>query len=421
MQSQAVALPLDPLQSDAGTGANAAALAPSWIAGILLSVIGCLPVASILLIAQVLPQIETAFAAAPGVKILAPVALAIPSLMTGIFSLPAGWLTDRAGRTRMLMICLGLYGVLGIAPVFLTNLHAIIATRAAMGVVDAGIITSSTALLGNLYHGLGRARWLSVRAAVTSAAAIFCAAFGGYMGDFSWRAPFWCFTASLLLFPLAAIFIRDRPDAAHVQHAVLGQQSYLPWRPLAGPCLFALVMAFGIYVTQMNLPLLMHHIGVKIPHRIGLAASFTHVGSLLGTMTFALAARRDHGSGSIAINIAVTLLVGLGLTILGLAPTYDGIALGGFIACYGAAFGFPCMTNRLLRVLAHQQYGLGIGIWECCFNIGVFAVPLTVLAMAGIAGGLGQGIALLGGLCSLAALLQATIRGTAFRQDSPTE
>jgi MFS family permease len=116
------------------------------MAQILLLMIGsCLPVMGAVLIAPVLPRIQAHFAQVPNVQMLVPVMLTIPALFLGLLAPFAGVLVDRLGRRPLLLTGLLLYGVAGTAPLWIEDLHAIIASRALVGLATTGTVHAENA------------------------------------------------------------------------------------------------------------------------------------------------------------------------------------------------------------------------------------------------------------------------------------
>ena len=141
------------IQAAANRGARTAGLSQS----IVLMAGSCLPVMAAVLVAPVLPRIQAHYAAVPNVQILVPVMLTIPALFLGLIAPFAGAVVDKLGRVPLLLACLLLYGIAGTAPLWLEDLHAIIVSRAFVGIAEAGVMTCCTTLIGDYFDGAKRA------------------------------------------------------------------------------------------------------------------------------------------------------------------------------------------------------------------------------------------------------------------------
>ncbi|HBF29592.1 MAG TPA: hypothetical protein DDW73_08210 [Rhizobium sp.] len=87
------------------------------------------------------------FSAVPHAALLAPLALVTPALLVALLSPVEGLLIDRFGRRSVLIAALAVYALACIAPFWIDDLHGIIATRAIVGMAEAGVMAASTALI----------------------------------------------------------------------------------------------------------------------------------------------------------------------------------------------------------------------------------------------------------------------------------
>src|SRR5215467_1917559 len=180
---------------------------PRFIHVFLLMAGSCLPIMGGLLIAPILPEIQAHFSGVPKVEFLAPIALTIPALFIAILAPFAGAIVDRLGRRRPLVIALALYAAFGMAPLWLDSLYSIIVSRAGVGVAEAVIMTCCTTLIGDYYDGARRSKYLALQTTYVALSASLFLLAGGLLGELGWRAPFWVYGISLLIAPLAQIYL----------------------------------------------------------------------------------------------------------------------------------------------------------------------------------------------------------------------
>ncbi len=74
------------------------------------------------------------------------------------------------------------YAFVGVAPVFLDNLYAIIVSRIGVGICEAVVMTVTTTMISDYFKGRTRERWLASQTAVASVAAIGITYLGGQLG-----------------------------------------------------------------------------------------------------------------------------------------------------------------------------------------------------------------------------------------------
>jgi MFS family permease len=82
-----------------------------------------------LLVAPLLSTIEASYRGTPHADVLVPMLLTAPALFLALLSPVAGLVGERLGPRRLLLWSLGVYGLLGMAPIFLKSLYAILASR----------------------------------------------------------------------------------------------------------------------------------------------------------------------------------------------------------------------------------------------------------------------------------------------------
>src|SRR5262245_43421149 len=197
----------------AGTGRSAGALQ-----GSMLIAVAMLPTLAIVSLVPNLPQLFQQFSHVPRHELFVPMILTMPSLCIAIFGpLVAGPLADLWGRRRLLLVGLGAYAALGLLPLFLDNLFAIIASRAIVGLAEAAVLTAGNALMGDYFDGAERHKWLGYQTVVGPLVASMLVLAGGALGDMSWRAPFVLYAVAvpILGWAYVAAWEPARKQAAH--------------------------------------------------------------------------------------------------------------------------------------------------------------------------------------------------------------
>lgn len=371
--------------------------------GIFLALLAALPIAGTLLVAQVLPQMEAAFAGTPDLRLRVALALTIPALAIAVCSWGAGWLADRVGRRRLLIGALVFYAAFGLAPLMLRSLDAIIAVRAGMGVTEGIIMTCSTALIGDLYTGRQREGLLSLQTACASIAAVLFALVGGALGELGWRAPFGVYAIALIFLPLLLWLVPsiEAPTSVRASSTV---RSSLPVGKVLMVCLATFVLSICFYVAQIQIPYLLNALGPVSPSMVGIVSSLTNAAVVVGTLCFV-------GLRKMPFRLAGLLtfvLIALGLAIVGAAHGYGQLCTGLALASFAGGIALPTFLNGAMSLLSAEQRGLGTGMWQSSFWAGQFLSPIMVIALTAGTGSLWNavtacaiGALVLGGLLSL--------------------
>lgn len=335
-------------------------------------------VMGILLLVPVAPQMMQAFADVPGVEFLVPILLTLPGLCIALFSPVAGLLGDRLGRRRLLIGAMLVYGLAGMAPMLLSDIYQILASRVVVGICEALIMTLCTTLVGDLFSGQARERWLASQTAVASVSALLFLALGGLLGRQGWQGPFLIYG---LIWPMAlAVFLLVR-EPPRVERQVPGW-SALPGRHVALTSVTTILAAILFYTIQINVSTVLPDFGVTDPARIGLFSALASIGTPVGSVIFWTVARRD-----------VRLLLGLEFALMACAfiamahaPDAAWFIAGAFIGQVAAGLLLPTLLTWVMSRLAFEVRGRGIGLWQSSFAIGQFMSALVVPTLAAVTG-----------------------------------
>jgi MFS family permease len=359
----------------------------------------CLPIMGALLIAPVLPEIQAHFSGVPRVELLVPIALTIPALMIAILSPFAGAIVDVLGRKRPLVIALVLYAAFGTAPVWLDSLSAIIVSRAGVGLAEAVVMTCCTTLIGDYYVGAKRSKYLAHQTTYTALSASLFLLVGGILGELGWRVPFWAYGISLLLAPLAHIYLweperKRRTAVAQEQKPGDAAASTFRLSLLVDICAITLIATIAFYVVPVHLAYLLNGLGIRSTRTIGLLASGTNVTIMTATLLYhRLTVIGFSTPRLLALSFACS---GSGLLVLAAATTIREAAIGVLINGFGGGFLIPTLLNWNMRNLPPERRGLGTGTWMASFFLGQFVNPIVVLSLAGILGGRPAAVQLIG-------------------------
>ncbi|GAA3191264.1 MFS transporter [Dactylosporangium siamense] len=376
--------------------------------GVLLLAGSCLPVLGGVLIAPVLPRMQDHFASVGGAAVLVPVALTIPSLCIALLAPVAGAVADRIGRRPLLIGALLAYAVFGTAPLWLTSLPAIVASRALVGVTEAAIMTCCTTLLGDYYDGARRNRYLGLQVMVTSLAASVFFVLGGVLGGSGWRTPFWLYLASLLLAPLMAVAL-IRPARAATGSGDDAAPAGTPWRPLLVPCALTLAGAVLFYVMPVEGSYLLDALGVEDTAVIGAVTGAAALATAIGG---ALSGRVSTGRAGRLLPVEL-LVVAAGLAVIWLGRSSLPVTVAGLVvASVGAGFLLPTLLIWTMSLLRFEHRGRGTGLWTSTFFLGQFLCPLIVL---GLSAGTGSLFGAVGVLALFAVLMAVPARLVARR------
>ena len=372
-----------------------------------------LPIMGIISIVPIIPLLAKHFSSHPQAALLIPLLITAPSLCIALLSPLAGFLADRIGRRRLLLIAVALFALFGFTPFLLDDLPSIIASRFCLGVCEAFIMTIANTLMGDLFQGQPRKKWLAVQSAVGSVSATALLFVSGMLGNFGWQGPFALYLLALPVFLCLLLFTWEpAPQAA--EKVTLSTQGF----PVAAMLTIAVVTLFCAvlyYVEVLQISSVLNAAGLDSPTRIGFASGIAGIGVPIGALLFSLMSRR-----SIRVHLLLTFsLFAAGLYGMGALPGIAWVVAAAFVAQVACGVLIPALLSWCLGSLEYQHRGKGMGFWHTAFFLGQFISPF-IISLLGLQlpDGLRGAVSILGIVALVAALVTAALnlRRSAVRQ-----
>lgn len=369
---------------------------PGFLQGISLLLPITLSVMGALFVAPIAPRmIESFLGGDPGrigqVAPLVELIITVPSLCVAIFSPFAGALGDRFGRRRLLMLAMAIYVVVGVAPYAMNDLRAILATRVVLGMVEAMLMTLSTTLIGDFFHGIARSRWLAAQTGVASISAIAVIMVAGAVGQSDWHNVFLLYLIPAVFLAMVALFTWEPAQSSHLGEA--GQTmswADLPWRTFAPICAITLFGSVMFYAVQIKLPSGLQELGVTLPngdYDAARGAGLTALASLfvpVGTVCFWMLAPRASLQVQFLIEFAI-----MAAGFIAMGQTHDPLifALSAGVNQIGAGMLLPTLLTCAVHRLPFELRGRGSGLWGASFALGQFACNNVAVPLASLVAG----------------------------------
>jgi predicted MFS family arabinose efflux permease len=346
--------------------------------------------------------------------------LTMPAIWVLLFSPVAGWMADRMGRRNLLLASMVIYAFVGIAPAFLDNLYAIIASRVAVGICESVVMTVSTTLISDYYTGHARERWLASQTAVASVSALGIIYLGGQLGAaYGWRGPFFLYIYSLplALCVWATIWEPSSGQSGHSDRdpAAAAEFQRIPWPRIFGICAITLLASISFYTVITKNAEALNVLGVTNPAQIGELTMLASIGVPLGTFIYWGVSRLPIG-WLLFIDFA---LVGAGFAWMGQAGDAHSYAWGSFVNQLGCGLVLPTMLVWATRGLAYAIRGRVNGLWQAAFAIGQFLSGMVVTLLSKLLGGLLPTLAVMGKFI-LAFAVIAALAGVMWRKPAST-
>ncbi|MFB6156245.1 MAG: MFS transporter [Haloferacaceae archaeon] len=294
----------------------------------------------VVLVGPALPAIASAFDVGSARAGLVITAYAAP----GVVAAPlVGLLADRAGRRRVLVPCLVLFGVAGVGVGLVSDFRLVLALRFVQGCVGGSILASlALTLAGDFYEGPRRNAVVGfVSAAVTVSAAVLPAV-GGALAARSWRAVFYVYALSAVV-GVAVYLGLPEPRLGDREGSTSAGGSYLRDALDAIP----LDRALGLYGA-------------------GLVGYTLFFGALLTAVPFLLSTSYGLGSGRIGALLTAVSLLGAAVALgNGRLTRYRSstelLVLG--LGCYGCGLAATWLVGSTAGLVAALGlFGIGHGL-----------------------------------------------------------
>lgn len=344
---------------------------------------------AVLLLAPILPMLLHQFSAVPGHEYWVPMILTVPALCVAIISPVAGVFGDKFGRRRLLIIALFVYGLVGLAPLLLSSLPAILFSRLGVGISEALISTLSTTMIADYFEGEQRNKWLAGQTAVASLSAILFFNIGGQLGGLGWRAPFWIYGSAFgMLLGVLMYTWKQGPAGEHLvaEQQTLGTAKWsdFPWRRMGvvlGVTVFVSVLFYTVQVQSG--PGLFEH-GMTSPARIGFFSSLASIGTPIGTIIYSRISRTPV----FKLLTLEFLLLGIGFVVMSAAATQSGYLVGCAINQVAAGLILPTILVWAMDRLRFDLRARGTGLWTAAFSLGQWLSPIATTTIGFHVGGL---------------------------------
>jgi predicted MFS family arabinose efflux permease len=387
---------------------EAAPIALNWPTRIVMLIGGLMVAIAMSAISPVLPKIEAALAVTANDKLLVKMLVPIVGVTMVIGAPLTGWLVDRFGLRRILLIHCILYAVGGTAGLYLTEIMPLLASRLLVGLGASGLATISMTLINTRLEGNERARWMGYHIATAMFGALIVQPTVGLLGEIGWRWPFLAYASSLIVAGAALAGLQEPPlKTSPRARAEDGTGNPLKWFPLWF-LPFALIMGSVTYLPNVYLPYVVRDVGVTSPAVI---STIMLADALLGAslaLLFGRSQRYISSGTAFMISFACT---GIGMIIVASASDFFGIVAGMLVFGLGLGWFVPNLMFALSQRVTQLQQGRAVGIVKSAHYL---ASPLAVVAVEPIARAYGSSAVLFAsGLLSFA--MVATFLGLKAR------
>jgi len=322
----------------------------------------------------------------PSAATKVPSMVTAPGLTIAIVALFAGVLVDKYGRRKLLLVSTLFYGLVGVIPFFLEDLDQIYASRLALGVCEAAILTTINTLIADYWDESGRRRWLTLQGMVGPALSSVMIFFAGSLTAWKWNGIFLLYLVAIPIFFAMLKWMFEPASDATVRRNLgidergVGAENF-PWAMVLGIGALTLFTSLIYYVFIVNGSLVWQELGVADPKSIGQITALPSLFILAGAAIFWFVGRRGFAA---RWQLAIMLgFLGSGLALMGLTSNWQGMVAGMVLQQTGAGMAVPVLIAWAQNRLPFAHRGRGMGVWTATFFFGQFASPLVLSLIRG--------------------------------------
>lgn len=349
------------------------------IRNITLLLLSTLTIMSGTVVSPALPGMVSYFGDAKHANLLAQLIVTIPAIIIAISAPFIGILTDQIGRRSTLLTGVLIYGLAGAGGLFLDTIPALLFSRAVLGIAVAGIMVTTTALVGDYFDGHRRIAFMGYRSTAVSVGGLLFLLGGGLLAEWSWRAPFAIYLLALPLLPLAVLTITE-PSTEHIDtkkidftHSVF--QEHLRHIHLY---IIGMVHFIAFYFVFLQIPFLMIEIGETSSTQLGIVLGMVTAFSALFSAIFAYA--RERFSGELVFSIAF-IFIAAGYFSVSAAQTLTILILSMSLVGIGSGLLLPNITASAISRATPSMRGRVAGMTSASVFTGQFLSPLVTFPL----------------------------------------
>ncbi|MFO7997185.1 MAG: MFS transporter, partial [Dehalococcoidia bacterium] len=349
-----------------------------------LSLVSGLVILGVSIISPVLPQYALSFGIPVALVGWAIAGFALARVVTDI---PAGFLADRWGRKRPMILGLVLIILSAAWAGIAGNYTLLILSRVVGGIGSALYMTSATTWVAHVSAGKSRGRYMSLYTGLVFAGTAFGPTIGGYTAArFGLNAPFFAYAALGLAGLIATLPLKEIEDSsqgARSEMRIKDIVSVLSNRPfmLVSCAVFALFfLRVGVRSTLVPLYASLN-LGLSAD-RIGILLTVAAVATAISTFPSGWLSDRV---GRKRPMMACLFLSGIAVLLIPSQGSVGGLM--GMMAFYGLATGLQGgIAAWPADVAPKGRLGTSMGVYRVMGDIGMFLGPIAASYVADYTG-----------------------------------
>jgi MFS family permease len=327
-------------------------------------------------IVSILPVMSKEFEGIDNIEFLIKLLVTMPGFIAALVAPMVGNWLNRYGKKNIFIASIVGLTVIGFIPYFLDSIYLIFASRCFLGFVQAGIITSTTALIASNTTGHHRAKMMGYHASAYGFGPIVGLLVIGYLGDYGWRTAFYIFLFPILLLPFIIKYIQpiDLNDPAPMPASAQTKQSIFKRYPKLYFIYFmTFITVILTFMTVLHVPFYLSSFGGIQPSDIGLAiACWTGFKGTSAVLYKQVKFRLNFNQ----VFALAFFILGIGFMGFWFTHSYSQVLIALTIIGAGTGLLLPNINTWLAEIVPEADRGRALGWIVSFMGLGQFLCPI---------------------------------------------
>lgn len=333
-------------------------------------------------IAPIAPDIQKSFSHVEHIDYLSRMLLTFPSITTMIFAPIMGYLMDKFGRVKLLLLGMLIWSISGSSGFYINNIYLLLFSRLILGIGTSAIIVGIPVLIGDYYFGEKKDKALGLMGFSQTAGGAVLLVISGFFGTFGWHYSFLVYLVEIFVC-FIAFFVLFEPKKYEDSH----NQSESRAKFDIEKFLFIYFLGFFIFLTFFIAPVQTPYLIEEVFHKNSFEKSII-VGIIImvsgiSPLFYSFLKKR---LSFFRIFFLAYCLMGFGILIMGSSKILPIFIIGGMFA--GAFFSISLINNisYLFSLTKTHEKGKAYGILGACISLGQLISPLVSQTFVNIFG-----------------------------------
>jgi MFS family permease len=265
-----------------------------------------------------------------------------------------------------------LYAISGVSGYFLNDLNSILIGRAFLGIAVGGISTIAVTLIGDLFSGEERSKFIGLQAAAMSLGGVVFISLGGFLAQINWRLPFLIYILALLVLLLSIKYLKSENKQTKSEKTKANFKDLIPF---VGIYVISFLAMVSFYLIPTQIPFLLKSIGIKEPSLAGIAVAFAILCASFVSVNYSKIKTRFSAK---IIFFVMFLLMSIGYLLISFSNSYWQIVLALGVSGLGVGLIMPSVNTAILQKASESIRGTATGFLTTFVSAGQFLSRIIV-------------------------------------------